>query len=83
MAVFAVVLVSWSINVLSDLMPLFVAYKSSTEKSAHWSMASSFPWEVCMRDLCTMKAESMGPFKTITQEFYELMTMASSIRTLS
>jgi len=32
---------------------------------------SRFPWDVAMRDLCQIKADALGPHKTITTDFYE------------
>ncbi|KAG5644364.1 hypothetical protein DXG03_008661 [Asterophora parasitica] len=32
---------------------------------------SRFPWDVALRDLCEIKAHSLGPSKTVTNSFYE------------
>lgn len=36
---------------------------------------SRFPWDVATRDLCAIKAESLGPSKTVTMDFYERFSL--------
>lgn len=42
---------------------------------------SRFPWNVAMRDLCTIKASALGPYKTVTNGFYERLKLVSGRRT--
>lgn len=48
------------------------------ESKASWSR---FPWNVAMRDLCTLKASALGPYKTLTNGFYERLKIVSARRT--
>lgn len=46
------------------------AFKYDAEQNARkgWTR---FPWNVAMRELCTIKATKLGPSKTVTNNFYE------------
>ncbi|KAG6844808.1 hypothetical protein H0H87_003474 [Tephrocybe sp. NHM501043] len=37
---------------------------------------SRFPWDVAMRELCLIKANALGPSKTVTNSFYERFKLA-------
>jgi hypothetical protein len=42
-------------------------YDAEENKGKGWSR---FPWDVAMRELCTIKARALGPTKTVTEDFY-------------
>ncbi|KAF9465114.1 RNA dependent RNA polymerase-domain-containing protein [Collybia nuda] len=41
---------------------------------------SRFPWNVALRELCTIKASALGPYKTVTNGFYERLKLVSARR---
>jgi RNA-dependent RNA polymerase len=47
------------------------AFKYDAEQNARKGGWSRFPWNVAMRELCTIKATTLGPSKTVTNNFYE------------
>ncbi|OBZ77702.1 hypothetical protein A0H81_02410 [Grifola frondosa] len=53
------------------------AYKFDFDTAfSHWSR---FPWDLAMRPLCEIKAKALGSSKTVTQRFYDKMTLSSSV----
>ncbi|KAF7973846.1 hypothetical protein HWV62_14138 [Athelia sp. TMB] len=50
-------------------------YDSEQAGNSKWSR---FPWDVCARDLCDIKARALGVTKTCTQDFYTRFTMKHS-----
>ena len=47
------------------------AFKYDAEQNARKGGWSRFPWNVTMRELCAIKATTLGPSKTVTNNFYE------------
>jgi hypothetical protein len=47
------------------------AFKYDAEQNAKKGSWSRFPWNVAMRELCAIKATTLGPSKTLTNNFYE------------
>lgn len=36
---------------------------------------SRFPWNMATRELCTIKAKALGPYKTVTDDFYQQLRL--------
>ena len=54
------------------------AYKYDFDKCQFNKSGTSFPWDVAMRDLGTIKARATGGHKTVTGEFYDHFNIKSS-----
>ncbi|KAF7323769.1 Dimethylaniline monooxygenase [Mycena kentingensis (nom. inval.)] len=54
------------------------AYRYDCEKS--YGGCSGFPWNVAFGELCAIKAESLGPRKTMPAVFYERMKLMGAPR---
>jgi predicted aminopeptidase len=53
------------------------AYKYDSETSyGGWGQ---FPWNVAMRELCLIKAAALGPYKAVTNNFYERFKLVRRI----
>ncbi|KAJ7054338.1 RNA dependent RNA polymerase-domain-containing protein [Mycena amicta] len=58
-------------NALIARLRASYAYRYDHEQHRSGPGWSRFPWNVCFRDLCDIKAASLGPHKTVTTAFYE------------
>ena len=50
-------------------------YDYETRKSYSTNNYSRFPWDLAMRELCTIKARATGRFKTVAGHFYDHFNM--------
>lgn len=67
----------WSRELKASYAILHDAEACRASGSKTWTR---FPWDVAMRDLCDIKVKALGPYKTITSNFYEKMTLCHFAR---
>ncbi|KAI5119272.1 hypothetical protein M0805_008053 [Coniferiporia weirii] len=65
---------------LERIRASYAYYHDWEEMRKSTSKWTRFPWDVCMRDLCAIKAKAIGFEKTITRAFYEKMNIVSYAR---
>ncbi|TFK39284.1 RNA dependent RNA polymerase-domain-containing protein [Crucibulum laeve] len=56
------------------------AYQYDAEQNMKSRGWSRFPWNMAMRELCSIKAVALGPYKTVTNGFYERFRLAREFK---
>jgi RNA-dependent RNA polymerase len=51
------------------------AYIYDREQCSEKEGWSRFPWNMATRELCTIKAKALGPYKTVTNDFYQQLRL--------